>query len=115
MDEPEPFGGNIDTLLHPRQLPTLGRIERLIGCCQGKFSKHLRAGEFLQTPEPCVGKIDTLLHHHYLPTLRRIEELIGCCQGSFCFSPCTFPGYQLQLLAKEKTQDIPWIVHQHHL
>ena len=91
MDEPEPFGGNIDTLLHPRQLPTLRRIERLIGCCQGKFSKHLRAGEFLQTPEPCVGKIDTLLHHRQLPTRRRseklnmehIERLIGCCQGSF--------------------------------
>ena len=80
VDEPEPFGGNIDTLLHPRQLPTLGRIERLIGCCQGKFSNHLRAGSFLQTPEPCVGKIDTLLHRQ-LPTRRRSEKLIGCCQG----------------------------------
>jgi len=69
----------------------------------------------LDEPEPILCNIDTLLHHHYLPTLRRIEEMIGCCQGSFCFSPSTFPGFQLQLLAQEETQDIPRIMYKHHL
>jgi len=43
VDEPEPCVGNIDTLLHQRHLPTLRRIEKLIGCCQGNFVEYLRS------------------------------------------------------------------------
>jgi len=46
VEKPEQFVGNIDTLLmlYHRHLPTLMRLEKLIGCSQGNFAKYLRSG-----------------------------------------------------------------------
>jgi len=41
--ESEPIVGKINGPLQHRHLPTLRKIEKLIGCCQGNMGQYVRS------------------------------------------------------------------------